>query len=641
MFIDELRTRIAPFMQKFRLLKPKDLVSFKDILGKESTKTYTTKSIIAEDVLGYCQVHDIDLNIYRYFISFPGSADYFDPMELEWNLILNNNPIDYYDDEKTFVSFKDINNKILNGPSKVNPFKIPNTTKVIKTQNDFINFANSILLNGNENKDKLDYRTSTFDLQTMEDARRDMHAIIDYNMEISDNTIPILDVSYDKDMAPERSELEKAFIKIYLRHYPNTRTYNYEKKVLKEYDDDETFDNVFKEEEKFIDNHTFDKFKRYRVEMIHGHLYIFFINKEDKPKDLWSVEPTDVFPNMSVTQASASRAGKNITHYPYSVIQNDSGEKVLQYGGLSKFGVTIDHPYFMITGDTPNLDTHIRNIINKIIKDNKLDENPEAKKLMESYIFDDNGELQIQFITKILSDISIAGYVYLSDDINISHDDIVLWDLKSPSFTNVEIAVYYIGDIRASILDYVAKIAKGIEIPEIHLRDQINIFNKLTNNQLRHKLIEKGFTLNKAITLKEGFESERVEKLAERLMKEDYDLFMCWDKVRHKANLRLDLADAEFTTITRNELKHYNFSDIDEDSQKFIKLAFPNFEDNPFDLYICNLYYDGLKIVEREHHWTYFYIPLLQLYKFLEDHELTNIIFKENTDEDVEVLDYV
>lgn len=623
MNIDDLKQRIKPFMHTYKTYTPKDLVSFSDILKDKQDYSYLSRYIEAEDVLGYCQVHDIDLNIYRYFISVEATEDFFDKASLEWNLILNGYPVDIYSTFTHKIDINHIEERIPTIAIPQNNPKYPLTSSIKWNTANIEAFALGTL--PTDINDKEDY----------EKQRDDIYNILKYTIDKSDNTIPIM-VERDEEIYTEQ---KKYFPMLYTRYFPNVKRYIpvdpniKEPAIPTEYDDDTTNHMVFKEDRYFSNKYPLKTWDRYKIAIIHGFLYIFYINPGDVPKELFCLEPK--FEDSTISFNAKLETDSSILSIPL-IIENGV---IKTSQSNTDITLKIREQFITLNNSIPSIEDYIFSRINhRLDSVNATDEQREG---ILSLLSKDN-RLTPEFICYFLSEVSLMGTIYL-DDTNVDIKELLLWDLSHPRVDKIteKIHIIYRGDFDNTIRNFIEMKIADEEIPETHYRDEIAIFNELTQGRCVNKLVDK-FTIDKAISLPEGWDAYNPDRLADYLISHDYDLFISWDKVKGKNNTRLTLADADLIDVTEQDLHHIKFDRMDLATNKFFKLSFPNFKRDNIDLYICNILYTGSKIVEREHHWTYVYIPVTQLYKFLYTHELTDFFFDPDDNEETrEVLNYV
>lgn len=599
MELDDLRIKLMPYNHQYKIYKPEELVTLTDYTNEIininedgfNDRLYRTKEIVAEDVLGYCETHDIDLNIYRYYYTMPVSKNFFDPITLEWNIIVNGHSVDYYMND--LIKFEKIKSRV--------PL--------------------------------IEYKILNEDRTTLNEEYQDpvkLKEYLDKLLFMHPNKIPLIhqddEIAYAmKGSTPTLSYLST---ELFLRFYPNLPRYGvrYENPNIDEYDDDITNHKVFHEDKEFLEKQDRLAWPRFRFAIIHDHLYIFAVQSEleeegeqpSKINSLYVIEPT--VENAKVLYEENYINSSEIFNDEYAFfykINKTNNTYSITYtpSNITPTQVRLYHKYIRLTNT--NLEKVITDKVHSM-NDRILSYYPDYD---DSWVVDnDTDKLKNDFVIFLLSNVHLVGHIYVKTKKQADKlSGIKLWDLSSVvANQDEEVLLLYRGDIEQTILDYISLLNDYEEIPEVLYRDEINIFNEITGGQFTDLIP----TINMDFGLKEDWNNQDPTFIANKLMDNDYDLFMAWHKVNNNSTLRLMLNDAVTVKETQQLLEHHKIVGASHKSSRFVKFAFPNYNRKEFDLYIGNILYTGTKIVEREHHWTYVYISIPKLYKFLLENKL-------------------
>lgn len=577
-FINKLR----PFHNSYKEMKVNDLIVYTDLTKELRESIQLSKHIESDDVIGYCEVHDIDLNIYSYYYTIPITDNFYDKYTNKLNLVLNGRNVEYYNDW---------------------------------SKNDnVIMYANL--------QDKYG-RLRIYNKETEQDEDLPDHNIESRKADIiyeSDRLIPLLEPDNKLWKNTELTKGEKAFIKQYLQIYPNTIRYNSRNhNTTDEYDDDVTDINQFKEDYKFKHKTRDDMWLRIRFCVIHNQLYLFTVNPE-RPEDLiktfYMVEP--IMPEAYIDYRQNDVKFSTDLNGTELVIPYRIKDRRIIYTNDVRTDIVLRMPYKYIRLTNKDNQRSLEQIIKYKLKQRY---NPELDNIDNKII----NSLYDNFVLHFYAEINFVYMIFI--DKPYAHK-LNLWKLDQPLVNKLDgdILIAYKGPMLDELIDNYAmqiKTAKNIyekmemqKIPEYHYGRDYLIFNALTNNQFMDLVP----SIENAINLPDNYTAKTEEELAEYLANTDYDLFMTYMKTIHPKNFRFNLNDAILVKTTTDELTHTDVQYIMLDEDKmFFQFTIPNYHKLPFDIYICNLLYTGPHFVEREHHYDLIYIPVLSLYKFFKD----------------------
>lgn len=422
---------------------------------------------------------------------------------------------------------------------------------------------------------------------------------------LGDSLYPILkEDPYPYETLVGRS---KQWASDYIEHHPNVKRYK-EEDIDTTDDDDHSDMKIHHEDDKYKKWNKEMKWLKIRVEIIHHHLYLFSVNPfifnsmhvisvdTDLAELVWDLRNEDLDNNLILGYYGGKNRISFINH-----IQNLGTDL-----GNSNFFLKIKYNYFKIDSQN-NIQTMIKEYVEENFPENY------------SYCFDANDVLKPEFVMYFLSKVSFRDLIILvKQDKEI---DYRLWELTPDAEPIGRVFTIYRGNFHQTIIDWFS-VAEVFDPEDIYYGYDIIRFNRLTNNNCKHLLPN---TQN-AIDLPDNYDTMKDKKLAEYIRDTDYDLFITYHKISHEINKRWYLDEMEIVDVTEDGLEHKELEGIHEYSNKFFKFTVPNYRRNPFDLYLCERLYTGKMIVEREYHHTHIYIPIVQLWKFIVENDMVDLL---------------
>lgn len=658
-----LKEAIAPYMSSLKRYSVNDLVNVQDrTKDVKAAPVILTKNIKTDDILGYCDVHDIDLNIYSYCISIPATEDMFDTTTLEWNLLFNGQTIDYWNDDRVkldFTQLKDrvakslVINEITNRSQQVQP---GSKLLIHPPYGELLDPTGQVLFN-----DVVDIPGDA-DEEMLEQLKKD-HISVDKYFYYYDHTrkIPLIQYGnkdkedFDKGESPLSAE-QLEIIQKWVQRYPNTVRYGYNPDDIGEYDDD-TSDAMaeYQEDEKFIRKNDRRRYLPWRFAIIGSYLYIFSANPFTPERDIKSLlvlKPA--LPNMDLSSFDQVRdLGASIIGYeghplvlPYIQVTD---ENIAEFNivGLkendiiftsnttsARIYLTLGKRWFRISKDKKghnNLLDIVKLKVNKLWGElDTLDPNNKdhirriykIKKLKRHFLLDD--ELNTQAIISLLRHMKVEALITTNRDVSVL-DDVVIdcFNLDRIKLRDDTFYVIYSGKTIEEWLEYALDwYALNDEDEFTHNAESYMIFSKLTKGKLNHKLPD----LESAIDIPEDYNFRTGVENAQYLLNKDLDLFMTYMQLEKPINFRFTMKSAKIDNKvdTYDEplpVQHLFFNA----DNSYFKFNVKNPNRNPFDLYICGLLYDGHMIVERHYLYDTINIPVTTLHRWIKK----NIVYKD------------